>query len=515
MVSVSKRLRRAPTDAILLWSLLLGAAGVVASYVIVAHISLDTLAVWQYNAAAAKSIGLLLAICLCIFVPFVAPGVVVATLFGRRPEGIGGLYFADLLGAGLACAIVIYLAGSIGPPATIMLGALALLVGALHIAGRRRSRTLPLVVLMAAGATVLVVAPGLLPAQRLDTTKASLFVGNTIYSAWSPIFRVDVVQATPDVRLLYHDGLIGSAIYRWNGKVASLAHYDFANDPRSIPFAVTGSPPRREAIIGAAGGHEVLASLYFGAGHVDAVELNPVTYSLVKTTYADFDGHLAQDPAVNYVNGDGRSYLARSHTKYNLIWYPAPDSYAATNAATASAFVLSESYLYTTNAVEDALQHLSGDGIFVAQFGEVDYQDAPVPDGAFRGHRPPGPGRHGRARPRRPHPRGQLARPLPGQLHPLHHHRQGGAVHDRRGRPLRRRLEARAGDEPAVRAGPCREAEPGRHHRDEHGAAAQLLLLLVPLRRRAHHGQRPLLLARGPLRHRAVGLLPPHHVRRS
>ena len=185
------------------------------------------------------------------------------------------------------------------------------------------------------------------------------------------------MQASPDVRALYHDGIIGSAIYKWNGSVPSLAHYDFGADPRAFPFALSKTPPRHEAIIGAAGGHEVLASLWFGAKHIDAVELNPVTYSLVTTTFANFDGHLAQNPAVNYVNADGRSYMARSHTAYNLIWYPAPDSYAAANAATASAFVLSESYLYTTNAIVGALQHLAPNGIFVAQFGEIDYKTSP------------------------------------------------------------------------------------------------------------------------------------------
>ena len=112
-------------------------------------------------------------------------------------------------------------------------------------------------------------------------------------------------------------------------------------------------------IIGAAGGHEVLASLYFDAGHIDAVELNPVTYELVTDKFADYDGHLAENPHVNYVNGDGRSYLARSDKKYDLIWYPAPDSYSATNASTAGAFVLSESYLYTSDAIEDSLEHLA------------------------------------------------------------------------------------------------------------------------------------------------------------
>ena len=278
----------------------------------------------------------LLAICLLLFLPFVAPGVVIATLFGRRPEGVGSLYFADLLGAGLACALVIYLTDSIGPPAAIMLAAAVLLLGAVIVMGRTRPVAVPVLLLLLAFTLALVVHPDVLPAQRLDTTKVSFKTHKPIYSAWNAIFRVDAVQAGHDVRALYHDGIIGSAIYRWNGKVASLAHYDFGADPRSIPFALSKTPPSHEAIIGAAGGHEVLASLWFGARHIDAVELNPVTYQLVKTTFADFDGHLAQDPAVNYVNADGRSFIARSHRSYNMIWYPAPDSYAATNAATAS-----------------------------------------------------------------------------------------------------------------------------------------------------------------------------------
>jgi len=378
LVTVSSRIREARTDTVLLWSFLVGALSVVTSYVVVAYISLDSLAVWDYGTvASAKSMGELLAICLVLFLPFVAPGVIIATLFGRRPEGVGSLYFADLVGAGSACALVIFLTGSIGPPAAIMLATSVLLSAAVIVMGRTRPVAVPFLLLLLALSVALVADPNLLPAQRLDTTKVSFKTHKAIYSAWSAIFRIDVVQSGHNVRALYHDGIIGSAIYRWNGKVAGLAHYDFGADPRAIPFALEPSPPRREAIIGAAGGHEVLASLWFGARHIDAVELNPVTYSLVKTTFADFDGHLAQHRGVDYVNADGRSFIARSHQAYDMIWYPAPDSYAATNAATASAFVLSESYLYTTNAIVDSLNHLTPDGTFVAQFGEINYQDSP------------------------------------------------------------------------------------------------------------------------------------------
>ena len=56
----------------------------------------------------------------------IAVGVMIATLFARHSERIGRLYFADLVGAGIACAVVVSLIGWIGPPATIFLAGLVL-----------------------------------------------------------------------------------------------------------------------------------------------------------------------------------------------------------------------------------------------------------------------------------------------------------------------------------------------------------------------------------------------------
>jgi hypothetical protein len=377
IVAISRRLNRAATETILMWSLLIGAASVGLGYAIVARTSIDTLAIWSYGTGASFSnIGRLLLICVALFASFVPVGIVVSTLFGRRADHIGRLYFADLVGAGLACAVVVSLIAWIAPPATIILAGLILALAGLRIAARRRSRA----VLLAGGLTVVLAiataAPSILPEQRTDASKSDLRHGAPIvYSAWSPIFRVDVTQLGPDARILLHDGLLGSVMYRWNGDPATLGRYD--TDPRLLPFAVAGEQPSNVLIIGAAGGNEVLTSLRFGAGHIDAVELNPVTYDLVTKTFAKYDGHLADNPRVNFVKGDGRSYLAGTDSNYRIVWFPAPDSYAATNAATAGANVLSESYLYTSEAVSDSLEHLAPGGIVAAQFGELAYETRP------------------------------------------------------------------------------------------------------------------------------------------
>ena len=115
LVAVSRRLRRARTNTVLLWGFLLGGVTVVASYVAVAKTSLDSLAIWDYGTSgSAKSMGELLAICVFIFVPFVSPGVI-ATLFGRRPEGGGNALLRRPRRCRAGLRHVIYLIGTLGP----------------------------------------------------------------------------------------------------------------------------------------------------------------------------------------------------------------------------------------------------------------------------------------------------------------------------------------------------------------------------------------------------------------
>ncbi|MGH9213632.1 MAG: hypothetical protein ACRD2C_23600 [Acidimicrobiales bacterium] len=376
LMTVSERLKRASTEAIIMWGTLLGGLSTAVGYWIVARQPISSMAVWDYGTRTSVTnlVGLLI-ICLSLFASFIAVGVMIATLFSRRTEGIGRLYFADLAGAGLACVVVVYLLGSVGPPRTIFLAGAVLGATGLWVALRQRTKVAAVCGVALTGLLVVgVIAPSVAPEVRNDDTKSN--VEEAASTSWSPIFRVDAMDLG-DQLFLQHDGLPGSVIKRWDGDVDSLDDFGFDEDLRSYPFATPEEDPDKVMIIGAAGGHEILASLYFGAGQIDAIELNPATYELVTDTYEDYSGGLADQPGVNYVNGDGRSFLARSDDAYDVIWYPAPDSYAASNAAQAGAFVLSESYLYTTETVTETYEHLAPDGILAAQFGEVDYDNKP------------------------------------------------------------------------------------------------------------------------------------------
>jgi MFS family permease len=377
LTSISGRLKRASTERILAVGSLVGGASIVVGYLIIARIPVSSLAIWDYGTrASATNMAKLVIICVTLFASFIWVGVMVSTLFSRKTEGIGKLYFADLVGAGLACAVVVALISTIGPPRTIALAAAVLASVGLLVAVRMRSRLAPVGGVLTAVLVVCVVGSSVLPDVKPDDDKNP--VDHTDHSEWSPIFRVDTALF-PNGLMLSHDGTLGSVIKPWDGDIDSLDDeiYNFDRDPRAYPFATPEESPERVMIIGAAGGHEILASLHFGAETIDAIELNPLTHKLVTETYADFGGHVAEQPGVNYVTGDGRSYLARSDDEYGLIWYPAPDSYSATNAATAGAFVLSESYLYTQETIEESLDHLTEEGVIASQFGEIDFDGKP------------------------------------------------------------------------------------------------------------------------------------------
>ena len=370
-VAVCSPVRRWATERIVALCSIWGAVSIASGYLVVAKMHVNTLAIWDYGTRSSfANLFALGVISLAIFATFIAFGIIVAVILGRAGDGIGRMYFSDLVGAGLGCLLAIPLITRLGPPRVVILAAL---IFALVGLASCRPRSL-LFGFAAIASIVLLVAfasTSVLPDIRTEDGK--LHTPKTLYSAWGPVFRVDVVQFTPDSSgyLLVHDGTFGSGIRRFNGDPASLSAY--AKDPRSIPFGVLGKAPGRELIIGSAGGNEILASLYYHAPNIEAVELNPVTVSLLTKHFADYTGHLPQQPAVHLHQGDGRSYLARTNAQYDLTWYVAPDSYAATNAASAGALVLSESYLYTSQMIKKTLQHLTDNGIMVVQFGELNF----------------------------------------------------------------------------------------------------------------------------------------------
>src|SRR4029077_4961039 len=71
-----------------------------------------------------------------LFVPFLCAGLALPPLLSADPAHVGRLYGADLLGAGLGCAVSVFLIDRVSPPGVVMLAG-----GAFGLAGLRVART--------------------------------------------------------------------------------------------------------------------------------------------------------------------------------------------------------------------------------------------------------------------------------------------------------------------------------------------------------------------------------------
>jgi spermidine synthase len=373
-LALSPRLRRIAPERLVAGACLLAAVAVPVGYLVVARIQLDAVDIAERPAEALD----LAHLCTWVFLPYLGVGLALATAFGARPDRIHRLYFADLTGAGLGCALVIPLFASISPPGCVMLAGALFAAAGLVLVERLALRA-------AGGALAAACAAAALAADRLpDPLPDRLKIMSpelrkqvpVRFTGWGPVFRVDVLDGFDPQRNLWiaHDGGLGSNLIAFDGDMGALRRFD--TDVRSTPFEIAVPGPE-VLVVGAAGGHEVLASLYFGAKHVTGVELNPVTVSLLREHFADYTGRIAEDPRVTLVMAEGRAFLKRAPQRYDLVWFVAPDTYAAQNAASSAGFVLSESYLYTRETIVEALLHLRERGILCMQNGDIDFERKP------------------------------------------------------------------------------------------------------------------------------------------
>jgi SAM-dependent methyltransferase len=115
----------------------------------------------------------------------------------------------------------------------------------------------------------------------------------------------------------------------------------------------------RVLIIGAGSGTDTALALRRGSSHVDAVEIDPVIARIGRDFHPD---RPYADPRVSVTVDDGRAFLQRSTDRYDLIVFALTDSLTL---VTNTANVRLESFLYTTQSLAAARDHLAGDGVFV------------------------------------------------------------------------------------------------------------------------------------------------------
>jgi SAM-dependent methyltransferase len=173
--------------------------------------------------------------------------------------------------------------------------------------------------------------------------------------SWSPYYRVTTTPVGEGAERVWLVDVNGIP----HQQVQSVATRAAREPVYFLPYARTPDNPLRNVlVVGSGNGSDVAIALQAGAQHVDAVEIDPRLYEIGVALHPDLPYY---DDRVDAYIDDGRAFLERTDTEYDLILFALPDS--LTLVAGQSALRL-ESYLFTTGAMEEAREHLAPGGVF-------------------------------------------------------------------------------------------------------------------------------------------------------
>jgi hypothetical protein len=318
-----------------------------------------------------------------LVVPFFFGGIALSLVLKHYSSQVSWLYFADLVGGGLGCLLIVPTLDWLGGFGAITLVSLLASVAALSFAlvGSVR-RFVPVSIVVG----VLLLATGMANSQlgwvRVRFPKGEVET-TPVYEKWNAFSRVAV----------YPPNLLSKNFELWDpgknipvdrmgididaGAFTSMVKFDgdlskvdyLKTDIAAVPYRVT--PNNNVLIIGSGGGQDVLIALLFGSRRVTAVEMNPIMFSIVDDRFGQFSGRIYQRPEVVAVTDEARSYIRHSKERYDIIQATLVDTFAA---SAAGAYALSENYLYTEEAFGDYWDHLTDNGMLAMTRW---YQDPP------------------------------------------------------------------------------------------------------------------------------------------
>lgn len=169
---------------------------------------------------------------------------------------------------------------------------------------------------------------------------------------WSPYYRINEYKDTSGVTQLTVDGIPHQALH----PVGQPGLEPFYNQ---VYNWFPGRTYPNVLIVGAGSGSDVAIAEAHGAGHIDAVEIDP---KLLQIGEQEHPNQPYSDPRVTPHVNDGRAFLRTTDAKYDLVIFALPDSLTLVSQQSS---VRLESFLFTLQAFQTVRDHLTPNGIFV------------------------------------------------------------------------------------------------------------------------------------------------------
>ena len=317
-----------------------------------------------------ENLRLMLVIYTLAALPFFTGGLVVTLAVARLSSQINSVYAADLIGAAAGCLLLIPLLDRLGAPG-VVLAAAALSVAAAVLFAPRAMRARA----TAAGAFILVLALAgqLTGVAAFDVVDTKGHRGDRVlFAKWNSFSRVGVYERThgdwslspaytgplPDTRFMDIDSAASTPIL---GLAPDLSNAQYLRYELTALAYQLQRPGFSALVIGPGGGRDLASALVFGAAHVDGVEINPIIADdVMRGSFREFSGGIYTNPRIRIAVDDGRSFVRRTPDRYDVIQASLVDTWAATAAG---AYTLTENTLYTVDAFDDYLDHLTEGGV--------------------------------------------------------------------------------------------------------------------------------------------------------
>jgi len=317
---------------------------------------------------------------------FVAAGVILSAVFQKFPTRSSILYGVDLIGAALGVGGAILLLNNFDAiTAVFMIAGFSLLSAIFLFLFDRRFSAFNII---ATVAVLLLIVTGFLSNSlkevpiALDPDKDMYRMLNhplekakIIESRWNAFGRTDLVKSEQekDQMVLFVDGAAGSPMYNLDyllekkERTSKFLHHI----GESFPFLFLTEDQKDSAlVIGPGGGRDVVIALLGGVKSITAVEVNPAMVEIVRK-YEDYNGGIyTKIPNVKVIIQEGRNYLRNVDEKYDLIMLALP---IIKSSRSIEGFALTENYLFTVEAFEDYMDHLTPEGrLVIVAHGDVE-----------------------------------------------------------------------------------------------------------------------------------------------
>jgi len=192
--------------------------------------------------------------------------------------------------------------------------------------------------------------------------------GSRVY--WSPYQKLTVTPVHEAGELIGYQLATNDS---WYQQIFNLSPSFVASHPNqflqepvewnayNLPYHFYKDPPS-VLVLGAGTGNDVAAALRNGAGHVTAVEIDPLILKLGKQLHFEkpYDSQ-----RVTPVLDDARSYVETTNNRYDMVVFSLLDSHTTSSYYSN---IRIDNYVYTTEAIRATKRLLKPDGIMVVKF---------------------------------------------------------------------------------------------------------------------------------------------------